>query len=896
MIMSNTIAATLCDQIHAKLKESDPDGLDRIEFGKTCFLRNKKLKIAKHFEIQPDFLIYISELNNYGLVWVVSEKNGKNLDERLKEYLSQAVYVRHLLTDRNKNNDSKLICPPPPVHVVVVLPRESLSGIAEFLRSLVNESEFFHTIDLHLLPWKKSETEKLFTEYDLEKAFCWLLSATRRWYRRLLEERKSSSVASAPSSSPSDDRFFLRLEIKNYRAMCGRILELSDKPELHLLHGPNGSGKTSLAEVIELCLTGRLERLHSEKGRYLDVLRHSQGNEPIIKIMGKNKSTDFTVTNNGIVEPLWKGSIAASFLLNQEVMHKLSMSGAEQRAKLFLEAFFPQEKTLLDEHRNHLRYMKETLSTLPASLRGEFPLDATNLEKLVQQHILKSFPRFGENIIDNPALCLPLPADTIEILAKIDRAMQKPLAELNGNKSLPREEVQAHCKNLDDALQSLRNDNDNKIDGLNNAKTLLTRYDSKLLGGLGKEDSRIYAQRLNEWLEYSILSRWGEQRLKMAQGLAKAQRWQPVSDDLLIAKEIFSLDGAKTDQLAQTVAIWQTKRDQIRKSLVETVEQPETQGKTDTIIQEKQPILPPTGKEINILNRVAEWIFPPHPLPLGEFIRGTIQDDQVHSLEGIGLVGEKNGWAQELLRRIEELINAYQTLNNFPSQKYNLFDVMARLYEDSAELQKAEEKIKESFLSHLITRYRETEKDTGVSLNQALNELLALFTPGRWAYDPLILSLKEELATLQMETENPETKERHDAEFRLNTAELNQYAVALFLLLAPSLDNPLRLLVLDDPIQNMDELSTVALARGIGNIKRIMPDGWNLLMMFHGEDDMQRFTFEVEAAQYRLPWLRPKDENNDESKTGIIKSDNKSMAGNCSGKDHTQEETLWEII
>lgn len=50
-------------------------------------------------------------------------------------------------------------------------------------------------------------------------------------------------------------------------------------------------------------------------------------------------------------------------------------------------------------------------------------------------------------------------------------------------------------------------------------------------------------------------------------------------------------------------------------------------------------------------------------------------------------------------------------------------------------------------------------------------------------------------------------------------------SVALFLLCAPALANPFRILVLDDPLQNMDGMTVSALARGLGKLVRVFPDG-----------------------------------------------------------------------
>jgi hypothetical protein len=63
--------------------------------------------------------------------------------------------------------------------------------------------------------------------------------------------------------------------------------------------------------------------------------------------------------------------------------------------------------------------------------------------------------------------------------------------------------------------------------------------------------------------------------------------------------------------------------------------------------------------------------------------------------------------------------------------------------------------------------------------------------------------------------------------------------------------------ILDDPLQNMDELTVSALARGVAKVMRpdIFPKGWRLVIMFHGQDDLERFRHEVPSAVYYLPWL-----------------------------------------
>jgi len=61
-------------------------------------------------------------------------------------------------------------------------------------------------------------------------------------------------------------------------------------------------------------------------------------------------------------------------------------------------------------------------------------------------------------------------------------------------------------------------------------------------------------------------------------------------------------------------------------------------------------------------------------------------------------------------------------------------------------------------------------------------------------------------------------------------------------------------------LQNMDELTSTALARGLAKVVRLWADlrrSDEVLVLFHGYSDLDRFRVEVAAATYRLPWLSP---------------------------------------
>lgn len=161
--------------------------------------------------------------------------------------------------------------------------------------------------------------------------------------------------------------------------------------------------------------------------------------------------------------------------------------------------------------------------------------------------------------------------------------------------------------------------------------------------------------------------------------------------------------------------------------------------------------------------------------------------------------------------------------------------------------------VRHSFIAKLAAH-----DEGAMGLVDALNELMAVFTPARWAYEDVQLRYEEgDAPRLQFETGSAGATQRSRADLRLNTAQLNAFVLALFLLCAPRVSNPLGLLVLDDPLQNMDELTVTTLARGLAKLLRVLPRRWTLMMLFHGEGDLARFHDEVECGVYLLPWLSP---------------------------------------
>ena len=145
---------------------------------------------------------------------------------------------------------------------------------------------------------------------------------------------------------------------------------------------------------------------------------------------------------------------------------------------------------------------------------------------------------------------------------------------------------------------------------------------------------------------------------------------------------------------------------------------------------------------------------------------------------------------------------------------------------------------------------------------EALNELLALFTPARWAYRPIILrdDVIDGKTVWKLAVKDTEL----DVFQRLNTAEINLLALVLFLLLARRVDNPLRLLILDDPLHNFDELSVSTFARGFQKLVQRLGADWQFLILLHGESDFNCIRSLVPSAVYKIPWLSPAESENKE--------------------------------
>jgi hypothetical protein len=68
----------------------------------------------------------------------------------------------------------------------------------------------------------------------------------------------------------------------------------------------------------------------------------------------------------------------------------------------------------------------------------------------------------------------------------------------------------------------------------------------------------------------------------------------------------------------------------------------------------------------------------------------------------------------------------------------------------------------------------------------------------------------------------------------------------------------------DDPLQNMDELTVITVARALNRVTRVFPTGWQILALFHQERAVARILDETQATAFELLWMKPTSATTDE--------------------------------
>ena len=81
----------------------------------------------------------------------------------------------------------------------------------------------------------------------------------------------------------------LQLSVTDFRSIAGTVTVQLDAPII-LIHGPNGSGKTSLLSALDLALTGDIRSMRDDDTNFVRHLVHEGANEAKVAITGRHAS------------------------------------------------------------------------------------------------------------------------------------------------------------------------------------------------------------------------------------------------------------------------------------------------------------------------------------------------------------------------------------------------------------------------------------------------------------------------------------------------------------------------------------------------------------------------------------------------------------------------------
>ena len=370
---------------------------------------------------------------------------------------------------------------------------------------------------------------------------------------------------------------------------------------------------------------------------------------------------------------------------------------------------------------------------------------------------------------------------------------------------------------------------------LKKGATLLRQLGTWVAPAAGKGTGRPFQEVLDEWLESMALVDIGHRALSTQLDVKAARKlgWTiPVGWKGL-------LPMGRPGDLAKRLDQLESRCRELDSELLGAADGPASRRKT--------PTLPPKDREA--LDEVGWLCTEKDSDPLGATIQEALSNE--HSVrQPWGIVGGKKGWANPLLERIRWLLDS-SSMEGMTGELPAWLPVHGRLGSIRSTVQEIQ--------SFDIQTFVETWSGSG--LPEAVNELMALFSPARWGYRDLRIEIVKDEDGEELRFVLGDDPKRH-AELIFNTAQLTSLALALFLLNAPAQKNPFRLMLLDDPLQNLDEMSVSALARGLHRLVRIAgyAEGWNLLILAHSQRSCERIAREVPCHQYRMPWLTPNHE------------------------------------
>ncbi|HTI68926.1 MAG TPA: ATP-binding protein [Candidatus Limnocylindria bacterium] len=823
-----------------------------------------KLMVEGHFEVTCDGLVIDRKLGALGLIQVLDCLNFIRplaVKEKIVPMLEQAAHIRHILGLKRTEAVDPLAAYLPVVEVVLIACAPArkhgmvLEALRDGLRECLQDSGLLHSVSVNLAVLEAGRARDPRSTVKLRRAFCWLLTSTARWFNRM----------GSPHCSPIS---WDRLELDNFRTPGKRRWQRSGSQRLHVFHGPNGSGKSSLAEGFEFVVTGNSLRLPSstlvpdpkERFRSLVCGRHPNKGARVSLVQG-----DVSVMARHVGRakpddtPATKGLHGGSLRLEQQLCDKLARENATTRARLWMETFFGDR----DKQRLRRAEAGETLLGAIEQLEpGLTPHGKETAVKALVHHaeallsgksvtVGRFLGRFG--VLAGEVARKSPGADGLHLPVTLAARLESPSddrAEVNRWWSLQRDELAKRLSaSLEHDLEELARWESANLPELGKLLKRLGQDvfgDSSSYAALGDHERRVAYDR---WLHTVALSDLLEKALAIAGTFQHAS--EPAR--AAIAGLVPSLSAERIRDQLKSI---REERDGLRQRLGALSNRPgagdhtKARHRTDSIELGQFLDAVRAGTFEPLLGRDHE-----------SALREAFDKRQFLSLADFS-VGEE-GWTQRLMallrvregvlaKRGDAILAKVSVGKSIREEAHKRANAVVELITRALDVATFESKAAEDFFAQLQSS----------ELGAAIDELVAVLTPARWAYDPIktCLSLSPEGKTADEKLEF----KAHDMDVAqiLNTAELNALSLTLYLLCAPRVDNPYRVVFLDDPLQNMDELTVITVARSLARLMRLWSGHeilkqWHFVLLLHSEEDCERILIEAPAAFYRIPWMAP---------------------------------------
>lgn len=903
-----------------------------------------QMTLAGEVEVHAHGVVLDEVLGTLGLLIVCNSSGKESKGDshgqvgQVEQAIHDALHLRQVLVQQTRRPVGGPRRTAYNVEIVFVVDQPLQSGndgikpleeITERLREIMAETSFLHAIGVNVLsmsPMKKAD--EAIPESDMRRAFPWLLRDVRKWFRHSeqVEPAAGFPALQLESLTLRDFRVAGQRKWQTNSADNDARLRGSKRAEaLHLIHGQNGSGKSSLTEAIELALTDKLDRLEDVPGKqsdYVSILtnreRRAADPEVVAEIVlsvreavvesenpeagrqpNSRSAQSFDLTcrvaekgeeQNGERlgdDRLWKRLCgtehsrfrnAASFRLDQVFSDLLVRSSSARRAELFLEAFFPGRADQIERARVALAEFDAAWSVLPKQARDRFRTGRHNPS-----------PQGAAEIVDEvfaQANAVPTivamagfdvkPASIATSLTMfLDEHWPADLRRLvSGGKKSKIDNLPTSLKKLDAAFEATKNAAEQTLDDLHAALPLLetlNRWDARS----GSTDGTIkkFASRLNDWLTHHAdhdLAEKGRQLVHTRLLLGKQEELEAS----VVAQQISEMDDDAESLATRLNALTGSAQrlNRLREESHRAVLDFKVAGDASASDNAERPHL-----DREALASLDRLIHVDDSEPISTTVKNCVENQSLHEFV-LTLPGGKKSTVQ--IGRPGGLSAAVQAAKSQQAELQNLAQRLGARNVSFIEMANALGRLKSTAEAcaavdtEVINRL---EASLSGPLASALNEFVALLTPARWAYRDVVPETGFGKKTNQLdfvvsnETSADPAGEESASEngvpmwLLFNTAELNTFVLSLFLLCGPKQNNPLRLLILDDPFQNMDELTITTVARGIGRLLRLWNhEGsrlgfWNLLILVHGEDTMNRIREEISCSASYLPWLQPKE-------------------------------------